>query len=542
VKYCYFEQYGQCAKGDACPFAHRSQEQCWYEANGGCRRGDACLFKHTGIKPANDTAVTGSEANENKTTDSLPMSNEQATTSAPAAKQPTVVTAPVVPAVNKTVTPSLNTSLLEEKLNSVKKSTPADAVSSHIGLNVNARTPEAKPAIAIKHPGAAQSPKAAETGLGIQLKGSAAKLAVASAAKANATLANAGKPMSSLRAAALASLKPGMANAKSPDAKPAVKRGESPAAAIKPTNQQVKGPGAVKQPTPHGSPNLNNKQAAANKTNAKSPAGTGNGGLDNIKILTFEEIMAQKRAKKEAEQAAAAATEIPKTRALPKRAQTPTAKPASPATAPKLTTEKQNTISPTSAAAPEPSQPKSVPAAVSSSANSTSSDKPPVAKANKAPVAKPVEPNPVEVTPKPLQVKPTEPTPAKAVPSEPGLTDVNNNTPANGSNHIGVKRPAEPSELGQPTAKKPAGEQLSVSESISKVSNTPPAPAPQKRPLEAEEVLSNKKPALEKKESTFDELAQFEAEFGELDDLEAGDIKDFDEESIMKELEELENV
>src|ERR1700757_4202576 len=35
VKYCYFEQYGQCNKGAACPFPHRSQEQCWYEANGG---------------------------------------------------------------------------------------------------------------------------------------------------------------------------------------------------------------------------------------------------------------------------------------------------------------------------------------------------------------------------------------------------------------------------------------------------------------------------------------------------------------------------
>jgi hypothetical protein len=35
VKYCYYEQFGQCNKGDACPFTHRSQEQCWYEANGG---------------------------------------------------------------------------------------------------------------------------------------------------------------------------------------------------------------------------------------------------------------------------------------------------------------------------------------------------------------------------------------------------------------------------------------------------------------------------------------------------------------------------
>jgi hypothetical protein len=35
VKYCYYEQYGQCNKGDACPFAHRGNEPCWYEANGG---------------------------------------------------------------------------------------------------------------------------------------------------------------------------------------------------------------------------------------------------------------------------------------------------------------------------------------------------------------------------------------------------------------------------------------------------------------------------------------------------------------------------
>lgn len=35
VKYCFYEQYGQCNKGDACPFAHRANEQCWYEANGG---------------------------------------------------------------------------------------------------------------------------------------------------------------------------------------------------------------------------------------------------------------------------------------------------------------------------------------------------------------------------------------------------------------------------------------------------------------------------------------------------------------------------
>ncbi|KAI8581752.1 hypothetical protein K450DRAFT_230970 [Umbelopsis ramanniana AG] len=53
VKYCYYEQFGQCNKGDACPFTHRSQEQCWYEANGGCKRGAACLFKHTGITSSN---------------------------------------------------------------------------------------------------------------------------------------------------------------------------------------------------------------------------------------------------------------------------------------------------------------------------------------------------------------------------------------------------------------------------------------------------------------------------------------------------------
>lgn len=43
VKYCYYEQYGQCNKGDACPFTHRANEQCWYEANGGKSLDLACF-------------------------------------------------------------------------------------------------------------------------------------------------------------------------------------------------------------------------------------------------------------------------------------------------------------------------------------------------------------------------------------------------------------------------------------------------------------------------------------------------------------------
>ena len=70
-----------------------------------------------------------------------------------------------------------------------------------------------------------------------------------------------------------------------------------------------------------------------------------------------------------------------------------------------------------------------------------------------------------------------------------------------------------------------------------------------KQSVQAEEVINQPNQSIEKKESTDngsgnddDELADFEAEFGDLDELDNGDIKDFDEESILKELEELENV
>jgi hypothetical protein len=146
-----------------------------------------------------------------------------------------------------------------------------------------------------------------------------------------------------------------------------------------------------------------------------------------------------------------------------------------------------------------------------------------------------------------------------------------NNIHSNGNSQIGIKRPAEPNPLAvQPPMKKAAGEQLSKNIAMSQkttpvvkptpspaapkinmpTTSTPPAeisvlpPASQKRPLDIdEEIKSNKKQAVETTSTVVDEedeLAQFEAEFGELDGLEGGDMKDFDEESIMKELEELE--
>ncbi|KAH8549178.1 hypothetical protein BGW37DRAFT_123764 [Umbelopsis sp. PMI_123] len=606
VKYCYYEQFGQCTKGDACPFAHRSQEQCWYEANGGCKRGAACLFKHTGIKPTNNTASPAAgETKEDKDGKVLEETNP-AEEQANFAKS-TAVTALVMntttPMPKKSAGPTLNTAMLEAKLSNAKKSTiggsaPNNLVTVGNGLASHSKTLDGKTPAPIP----TSQPKPATTnipapGQGISLKGTA-KLALANAAKANANVATGGKPMSALRAAALASVKSNTNGpAKAVEAKLGAKRGDSPAAATikqavtqgspNPNNKQA-AKQAVKQTIPakqtvtskqgaaQVSPNSNNKQAAAQsspnlnnkqtakKTNVKSPAGT-EGGLDNIKILTFEEIMAQKRAKKEAEQASASTgadnSKTRSPRSIPPRPATPVKQstPPVPASKPAITTIVERMGNTPQLESANKANQKSE--SVLPSANNAQPGNPGI----QAAAVPTVAPAPVQPIVSPDSIQPVvSPAPIPPVIS-PATTTTKppvNNTHSNGNSQIGTKRTAEPSnENIQPPMKKPAVEQVSkkaVGEETSvqkptvssnKPPSTPPSQAEgpatvtsQKRGLDAsEEAVSNKKQAVEKTDiDADDELAQFEAEFGELDDLEGGDIKDFDEESIMKELKELE--
>lgn len=530
-----------------------------------------------------------------------------------------------IPGIQKAHSPSLNTSMLEAKLSDAKKSTPSAATPNQLGvlaniIKSNAKQPGAKPTTN-NGSSVGQSPKLTETGpSGIALKGSA-QAAIVNAAKANDTLTGAsGKPMSALRSAALASLK-AQIHPKAPDAKAAAKLPVATQVTKAANNQ-----GQVKQgkqaTTPHGSPNPNNKQAAA-----KSPAGTGSDNLANIKILTFEEIMAQKRAKKEAEKAAAAASTQ-----SPKRPQTPIASPVgTPKTTPPQTVatlEKTDTTVEASNAYLKPAgsgSPKAATAVGGSLASTTyrpagtlkanvTTDKAPVSKLVTA--ATPVPNRNVTERKMPFvnntaasaaasapaignshigikrsressdQALPLTKKPAVQVSSvakvatvvESAQTPIITSTPpsekpqnssigvdtvappitetANGSSSIGVKRPLELSDEAAPLAKKPAVQASAAvvpsvvkSEQAQIITSTPPMEQSRKQSVQAEEAINQPNQSIEKKESTVngsgnddDELADFEAEFGDLDDLDNGDMKDFDEESILKELEELENV
>lgn len=535
-----------------------------------------------------------------------------------------------IPAIQKAHGPSLNTSMLEAKLSDAKKSTPSTATPNQLGvlaniIKSNAKQPGAKPTTN-NGSSVGQSPKLTETGpSGIALKGSAQAAIVNAAAKANGTLTGAsGKPMSVLRSAALASLKAQL-HPKAPDAKAAAK----PPVATQVT-KAANNQGPVKQgkqaTTPHGSPNPNNKQAAA-----KSPAGTGSDNLANIKILTFEEIMAQKRAKKEAEKAAAAASTQ-----SPKRPQTPIASPVStPKTTPPQTVatlEKTDTTVEASNAYLKPAgsgSPKAATAVGGILASTTNrpagtlkanvtTDKTlvsklvtaatPVANRNVTERKMPFVNNTAASAAAPAaasapaignshigikrsrepsdQALPLAKKPAVQVSSvakvatvvESAQTPIITSTPplekpqnssigvdaaappiietANGSSPVGVKRPRELSDEAGPLVKKPAVQASAAvvppmvkSEQAQTITSTPPMKQLPKQSVQAEEAVNQPNQSIEKKESTVngsgnndDELAEFEAEFGDLDDLDNGDIKDFDEESILKELEELENV
>lgn len=515
--------------------------------------------------------------------------------------------------------PSLNTSMLEAKLNNAKKIVPHGPNATLNALG-NALRPSVKATPAL--PGSAKIPvpkaaAAAPVKTGSTPNASAnlsAKLALANANKTSQATTNTVKPASALRAAALASAKAG---------NKVIETKSTPTPASKPAGiqqaQQAKGP-AGKQPA---SPVASNKQAT-NKAGAAAAA-AGGGTLDNIKILTFEEIMAQKRAKKEAEKAAATKSPTPPQRpqALANKAPpsggSPKPQPANVAKAAaiaKPVVEKANTPSPTPTA-PVASTPAVAPGSINTikkSANGKAvnvagqTSTQPATSTNNTSTGQVKKPNQPKVNP---QIATSQ---AKAA--------ANISSPVNNTAHSGTKRPAEGNNQAMPAAKKVAGEELKtspkppVSKAVSKPATamvaTPQAKAPAavtpkvptinkqvtteatakvtavpekvttKRPLEADEPISNKKPAMEKpamvqptsqqppatakpaaseksaiekplvptesiqkkQEPSFDaddELAQFEAEFGgDLGELEGGDIQDFDEDSLMKELEELE--
>ncbi|KAI9285130.1 hypothetical protein BC943DRAFT_324555 [Umbelopsis sp. AD052] len=529
-------------------------------------------------------AAEGETVVENSSKDET-LSGETAVKQAIGTKVPSVQSA--TPIAKKPVGPTLNTAMLEAKLSTAKKTTAGDSVPNKLtpagnGLRSNVKPQATIPAVPIPM----NQAKATTPAQGIALKGTA-KLSLANAVKSNANGTATGKPMSALRAAALASVKgnpsakiaepvakrggpttpvtvgkqaavPTLVNTKpvapaqgSPNNKQAGKPG-LPAKPVVVANKQATAPAANKQPAAQGSPNLNNKQATK-KPNAKtSPAGTDDG-LQNIKILTFEEIMAQKRAKKVAEQATAS----PKT-GSPRPAVKAPPKPIA------TTVEKTTTTPPvTQVDALNKANQKPEPVAPSVS---------------RAPPSHPSITTAAAVVPSPVA-------PVKAV--VPQATTPKPSVHSNGNSQIGVKRPAESNPVQPPAKKVAAGEQLSNQKVIAPaakpipkviaptakpipkviaptakpipkviapiakptppaVKNTtsapppaqvPAAPTSQKRPLDIEEeAKSNKKQAVDED----DELAQFEAEFGDLEELEGGDIKDFDEESIMKELEELE--
>jgi hypothetical protein len=512
-----------------------------------------------------EAEATGKEKNLEKT--DAPVNGDSPATQRAGIEPPTPA------AAKQAIGPTLNTSMLEAKLSSVRKSTdatPSTLSSISQALKQPASSPQVKGTPTPHQVNSLQAIKVARVNTagqnqGLSVKG-AAKQVVGNATKVSENVA-AARPMSALRTAALASLKPGhVTNGNGPETKLIAKRGESPAPNTADNQGQVKPTAAAKQA---GSPNLNNKPAAPNKVAAKTPAGTGDG-LDNIKILTFEEIMAQKRAKKEAEQAAAAA-ETPKMRS-PRTPITATVSPKSKPNSPQLGS-KPSTTNTAAVASPKPNSPQlpnSNPAvelkdtitaskpAVGQGSYNTSQNSPAVVKTTPASIANSVSDQ------KEMPALSSEAITAKQ-PATTNTPTTTVNSPANRNSLVGIKRPLEPTEQTMPVAKKIASEELKLSaprqvvatstttkSSPSAAVTTTPVAVPEeknlKRPLETERsASSNKKRAIEIKEAKLDgddndELAQFEAEFGDLEDLEGGDIKDFDEETLMKELEELEDI
>jgi hypothetical protein len=512
-----------------------------------------------------------------------------------------------VPVAKKPVGPTLNTAMLEAKLSNAKKSTTGDSVPNKLspagnGIRSNVKPQETMTPVSIPTMAKATTANAPAQGQGIALKGTA-KLALANAVQSNANGTATGKPMSTLRAAALASVKgnpngaakvakgkPVAATAATTTAtKPTMTAGKQAVVqtSVHPNTKQVAAQGSPdannkqaskpghpakpvvankqataqtsvnlnnKQPAAQGSPNSNNKQAVK-KPNAKlSPAGTDDG-LQKIKILTFEEIMAQKRAKKVAEQATAS-TGSPKTgspRPIPARpapaVKAPTPPVAKPVANPTTVTVEKMATTPPVTQVDSSNKANQKPESVA----------PPVSKAppGHSSIQAAAVPSPATAIPVKAAVAPQATTPKPPV----------NNIHSNGNSQIGIKRPAEPnSPVVQPPMKKLAGESLSNKVKAQQTPAVKPTPSPpahivnknttatppaelsappmsRKRPLDIEEeVQGTKKQAVDVTRTVDedDELAQFEAEFGELDGLEGGDMKDFDEESIMKELEELE--